>query len=327
MKNVVVTGAGGFIGHNLVHYLHERGYTVSGIDIHEAQFPVYRDPADRYRFTKGDFRDKVLMRGLCAEADAIIHLASAHLQTSLDDSDYWAVNVHSLQPLMQVAQQCGVRRFVHVSSVGTYGNLAQWPANEDSETHPQSIYGETKLAGEEQVAEYSANNDFDTVILRPAWVYGKGCPRTLKLYRALKKRQFVIIGDGNNMRHPIYIDDAVEALRLAMEEDTAIGKLMILGGERAVTTNELVESFCETLNLSRPLLRIPYWTGRVLAAAAETLFAVAGREPPISRRTLEFFDTNNSFDISRSKQLLNFKPAFSLREGLADAREWLVERG
>jgi nucleoside-diphosphate-sugar epimerase len=327
MKSVVVTGAGGFIGHNLVHYLHGKGYSVSGIDIHPPELPVYQDPDSRFRFVQGDFRDHTVMRDLCTGADAFIHLASAHLQTSLDDSEYWAVNVHSLQALMQVAQQSGIRRFVHVSSVGAYGNLAEWPANEESETHPQSIYGETKLAGEEQVAEYSARNNFDTVIVRPAWVYGKGCPRTLKLYRAIKKRQFVMIGDGKNMRHPIYIDDAVEALRLAMEEDAAVGKLMILGGERAITTNELVEAFCETLGLPHPLLRIPYWTGRVLATVAESVFGAVGREPPISRRTLEFFDTNNAFDISRSKRLLNFRPAFSLRAGITDAREWLVGRG
>jgi nucleoside-diphosphate-sugar epimerase len=327
MKNVVVTGAGGFIGHNLVHYLHAKGYVVSGIDIHAPKLPVYQNPDSRFRFVKGDFRDHDVMRDLCTGADAIIHLASAHLQTSLDDSEYWAVNVHSLQPLMSLAQQSGVGRFVHISSVGTYGNLAHWPANEESETHPQSIYGETKLAGEEQVAEFSAKHDFESVILRPAWVYGKGCPRTLKLYRALKKRQFIIIGDGKNMRHPIYSTDAVEALRLAMEEDDAVGKLMLLGGDRAVTTNELVESFCESLQLPPPVVRIPFWTGRVLAAVVETGFGLIRQEPPISRRTLEFFDTNNSFDTTRSKQVLKFAPAFSLRDGLADSRDWLMEHG
>jgi nucleoside-diphosphate-sugar epimerase len=327
MKKVVVTGAGGFIGHNLAHYLHDRGYVVSGVDIHAPQFPVYKNPDDRFRFISGDFRDPVMMQNLCRDADAIIHLASAHLQTSLDDSEYWAVNVHSLQPFMKLAQESGVKRFIHVSSVGTYGNLAEWPADEDSETRPQSIYGETKLAGEKQVAEFGSKYDFDIVILRPAWVYGKGCPRTLKLYRALKKRQFVMIGNGENMRHPIYIDDAAEAMRLAMEEDNAVGKLILLGGESAVTTNELIDSFCDILNLPAPVVRIPYWAGRIIAATLQAGFGLIRKEPPISRRTLEFFDTNNSFDITRSKEILKFAPSFSLRDGLADSRDWLMKHG
>lgn len=327
MKNVVVTGAAGFIGHNLTHYLHERGHFVSGIDLQHPKLPVFRRPKERFRFVVGDFRNHDVMRNLCSGADVIIHLASAHLQTSLDDSEYWAINVHSLQPLMNLAQQSGIRRFIHVSSVGTYGNLADWPADEDSKTHPQSVYGETKLAGEEQVLEFSNKHDFDAVILRPAWVYGKGCPRTLKLYRALKKRRFVMIGKGENMRHPIYIDDAVEALHRSMMENGAVGQLMILGGDRAVTTHELVESFCETLQLPSPAVRIPFWTGRIIASLMEVGFDLIGQEPPFSRRTLEFFETNNSFDITRSKNMLNFSPSFSLRDGLADSRDWLMEHG
>ncbi|NIV14933.1 MAG: NAD-dependent epimerase/dehydratase family protein, partial [Aliifodinibius sp.] len=66
--------------------------------------------------------------------------------------------------------------------VGVYGNLENWPANEESECLPQSIYGETKLAGEREVKKFSEETGFPVVIIRPAWVYGPGCPRTLKIY-------------------------------------------------------------------------------------------------------------------------------------------------
>jgi nucleoside-diphosphate-sugar epimerase len=102
----------------------------------------------------GDFREKERMEELLRGVDVVFHLASAHLQVSLKESEYWDINVHSLPALLELARRSGVQRFVHCSSVGTFGNLSQWPANEESLCRPQSIYGETKLAGEDAVLKF-----------------------------------------------------------------------------------------------------------------------------------------------------------------------------
>ena len=124
--------------------------------------------------------------------------------------------------------QADVSRFVHVSSVAVYGNLKQLPANEKTPCKPQSVYGDTKLAGEAAVRKFWEETGFPVVIIRPAWVYGAYCPRTLKIYRALRKGRFVTIGNGENLRHPLYIADMIEALRLAMEAESAVGELFII---------------------------------------------------------------------------------------------------
>ena len=323
MKNILITGAGGFIGYNLSHFLVKKGYAVTGIDLHYPDEPWAEQPAGQFRFIKGDFRDRKLMQDLLTGVDTVAHLASAHLQIKLDASEYWDVNVHALRPLLEQVHNAGVSRFVHVSSVGVYGNLRVWPADENTTAHPQSIYGETKLAGEKEVQSFGAETGLPIVILRPAWVYGLACPRTRKLFRALRKRRFLMIGDGNTLRHPVYIDDMNEALRLAIETDAAVGELFIIGGDSAVTTNELIDTFCNELYLPVPKIRIPYWMGIGLATSIEALAVVVRREPPISRRTLEFFDTNNAFDITKARQRLGFSPVFSLADGLRETRDWL----
>ncbi len=319
MNKILVTGAGGFIGYHLSNYLSSLEYDVTGVDLH---FPEENDKR-KFNAVLGDFREKELIEGLLDGVDYIFHLASAHLQISLSESEYWDINVHSLRPFLEIARNSGVKRFIHVSSVGAYGNLKTWPANEETECHPQSIYGETKVEGEAEVRKFSEETGFPIIIIRPAWVYGPGCPRTMKLSKALSKGRFIMIGKCENMRHPLYIKDMLDAFILSMDMKSAVGEMFIIGGERAITTNELVDDFCNVLEIPKPRIRIPYAAGVVIASIAETVFGLIRKEPPISRRTLEFFNTNNAFDISKARDVLGFKPAFSFEDGLRDCQDWL----
>jgi dihydroflavonol-4-reductase len=315
----VVTGAGGFIGYHLANALSREGCRVVGIDRH---FPGDGDGYGPTLFSPvvADFRDADPMRRVLRGASVLFHLAAAHLQVSVPESEYWDVNVRSLPALLGLAQEAGVGRCVHASSVGVYGDVGSTPASEETDPKPRSVYGSSKLAGERAVLEFGRQRAFDVVVLRPAWVYGARCPRTMKLYQALRRRRFFMIGRGGNLRHPVYVDDVVQAFRLAASRPEASGEVLNVAGERAVTTRELIEAFCTAFALPVPRLRVPYGAGAVLAGGTEWLCGLVGREPPLSRRTLEFFDTNNVFDISRARSVLGFVPRYSLREGLAATR-------
>jgi dihydroflavonol-4-reductase len=320
-KRILVTGAGGFMGHNLANRLSMEGHQVIGVDVHFAVRPLDGNPI-QFEAVIEDFRSTSKMKRHVQNVDYVFHLASAHLKQSMATSEYWDINVHSLPPFLELIQSSGVKRFVHTSSVGLYGNLSTWPADENSPCHPQSIYGETKLAGEKIVNSYCHENRFPFIILRPAWVYGPGCPRTAKIYRTLKKKHFVMIGSGDNKRHPVYIKDMSNAFLKALESDTALGETIIIGGPEVITTSELISTFSRELSLPGPVLKIPYPVGKMLATGMETIFEVLKKEPPISNRSLEFFDTNNAFSIQKSKDKLQFTPQFTLADGLRDAADW-----
>ena len=108
-----------------------------------------------------------------------------------------------------------------------------------------------------------------------------------------------------------------------MGADNAVGETFIIGGNQTVTTRELLDSFCSVLELPKIKFKLPMMLGKLMTSGFETVFALAGKEPPVSRRSLEFFNTNNAFDISKAKQLLGFQPAFTFDEGLRDCRGWL----
>jgi nucleoside-diphosphate-sugar epimerase len=322
-EKILVTGAGGFIGWHLCKYLAEKGHPVVGVDLrYPEESNIGHD--ERFRPVSGDFRNKDLMDKELQGIKTVVHLASAHLKISLHESEYWDINVHSLRPLLNAAQRSAVQRFIHVSSVGAYGNPEVLPANEETPCNPQNIYGKTKIAGEAEVRRFSKETGFPIVIIRPAWVYGPGCPRTLKLYKALREGKFIMIGKGMNLRHPIYISDMLDAFDLAIHEEAALGELFVIGGERAIMTHELVDTACKVLQLCKPKKHIPYWLGMILAWCVEFSFGLLKKEPPISRRSLEFFNTNNSFDICKAKTTLGFQPKYSFEDGLRDTRTWLM---
>ncbi len=322
-ETCVVTGAGGFIGYHLANALAQDGRHVVGVDL---QFPSSQGMLGPPRFSPitADFRDCAAMQRALAGAGVVFHLASAHLQQSWPASEYWDVNVRCLPALLRLARDSGVSRFVHTSSVGIYGDVGSTPATETTCPRPQSVYGETKLAGEQVVLDFGRKHGFEVVVLRPAWVYGPGCPRTARLCRALRARRFFMIGRGRNLRQPLYVDDMIEAFRLAAIRPAA-GEVLLIAGEHAVTTQELVDAFCAAFGLPRPPVRIPYSIGIAATVCVESICRLIGREPPMSRRTLEFFDTNSVFDISRARAVLGFAPRYSLPMGLAATRDRIGE--
>jgi nucleoside-diphosphate-sugar epimerase len=319
-RKILITGAGGFIGYQLSNFLAKHGHQVIGVDL---QYPQ-NSGAPLFNAQTNDLRDWPKMKKLLAGIDVVMHLASAHLKTDLKASEYWDINVYSIPKLLEIAHASGVGRFIHVSSAGVYGNLTNWPADEKTACRPQSIYGDTKLAGENEVKKFSEKTGFPAIIIRPTWVYGATCPRLRKLYTTLRQRTFIMIGSGKNLRHPIYISDLLEAFDLVMENAEAVGDLFIIGGERELTTREIIKQMCNVFQLEEPLVKIPNTIGKLIAAGVETAFRCLKMDPPISRRALEFFDTNNAFDISRAKQVLGFKPQFSFEAGLYDCRDALI---
>src|SRR5262249_46235189 len=152
-----------------------------------------------------------------------------------------SVNVAAVDQLVELCGAARVRRLVHVSSVGVYGDVASPPAKEDAPLDPQNDYERTKLAREQAAPRGPMCHGVDLVILRPSWVYGVGCPRTEKLVSAVRKGRFFYIGRGANLRHPLYVGDFIAALLLAADADaTLAGKTLNVAGPEWMTLEQLV---------------------------------------------------------------------------------------
>jgi nucleoside-diphosphate-sugar epimerase len=316
MTNVaLVTGAGGFIGAHLVEHLLKSEQKVIAVDIHlDAVRHLQGRPG--LRLVELDIRATSEMAELISEADTIYHLAAAHLDVLKDNDYYHAVNVDAVREMIGAAAAAGVTRFVHCSSVGVYGSLETVPADEETACHPDIAYERTKLAGEQAVLDAVAATDISAIILRPSWVYGPGCPRTMKLIRTIANRRFFFAGNGENLRHPVFISDLLDAFDRASVSDVPSGEVLIIGGPEAVTTRELVSAISELTGTRARPPTFPFWFVTAGCYAVEGAFKVIGKPPPFSSRSLKFFSENSAFSIDKARRLLGFEPKTSLNKGL-----------
>jgi nucleoside-diphosphate-sugar epimerase len=312
---VLITGAGGFIGSHLVNDQLRRGRFVTAVDLNVSRLePLIGSPG--LRVLAGDFTDRRFLDPYLEGHAMCFHLASAHLETGVDENYFWKINVQGARDLVERACQARIGRFVHCSSVGVYGDIKRPPATEEDPCHPDIAYERTKLAGEQAVRDFDRQHGYSVVIVRPAWVYGPGCPRTLRLFRAIRKGRFFFVGSGQTLRHPIHVDDMVEGFEIAATHARAPGQVFIMAGPRAVTLVELTSEIASCLGVAPPRVKLPQapvWFGCFLL---ELAYRALGKEAPFSRRSLKFFSGNTAFCTEKAANLLNFRASVDLREGL-----------
>lgn len=314
---VLITGAGGFIGSHLVDSQLEQGYDVRAVDLH-LDLLRHQVAHPHLEAIQGSITDDTLLQEIVSGVDVVYHLASAHLDVSLSDAHYRLVNVDATVHLLEAAKAAGVKRFVHCSSVGVIGDVDHPPADETTECRPTNIYERTKLEGERAALDFARRTDFPVVVVRPAWVYGPRCPRTAKLMRTISKGRFFFFGDGQNMRHPVYVSDAIRGLELCASTDGVNGEIFIIAGEAAVPAGELVDVMSKELHVRTTKLHFPLPLGLLAGFGLEMAFKPLRKSPPFSRRSVDFFRKHNAYSIDKAKRMLGYQPKVDLKTGMQE---------
>jgi nucleoside-diphosphate-sugar epimerase len=311
---VLVTGGGGFVGSHLVEDQIRRGLRVRALDLH-LEALAGNQSAQLERIV-GDVASSTVLEQALAGVDVVYHLASKHLEVGIPDAEYRRVNVDGTRRLLVLCAQSGVRRFVYCSTTGLMGHIAGPPADEEAPARPDIIYEQTKWEAEQLVREFARGASLETVIVRPAWVYGPRCPRTEKLFRAAEKGRFLMVGDGRCLRHPIFVDDMSLGFHLAGTVAGAAGRTYIIGDDRAVPVRQLIATVARTVGKPMRLVTLPPGVAALLFRGVEAACLAVGKKPPVSSRSLKFFTQQTAYDTSRARRELGFQPTVSLEEGL-----------
>jgi dihydroflavonol-4-reductase len=328
MTSVLITGGTGFIGSRLALGCLDAGDTVRVLG--QRRTPAEAENARLLQAAgieviEGSITDASVAARACGGMDVIHHLAAAQHEANVPDRHFHDVNVGGTRTLLDAAVAAGVPRFVHGSTIGVFGSGGTGPVTEAAPLEPDNIYGATKLEAESVVEGYPPR--ISVVIVRISETYGPGDQRLLKLFRALEKGRFVRIGPGQNLHHPIYIDDLVRGLRRAAEVDPPPREAFVLAGPEAITSDEMISVIARVVGRRPPRTRVPLWPLLTVARIMEATLGRIGIQPPLHRRRMNFFVRSFRFDMEPAHRTLGILPAVSFTEGAVRAAEWYRSQG
>lgn len=323
---ILVTGGTGFTGTALVKRLREDGHDVVALDYKEGlQCDALRAMGAEVVIGSVTDRDAVerSMRGV----EYVFHLAAAFRELNVPDAFYDEVNVGGTRVVLEAAIQAGVWKFVYCSTCGVHGNVDHPPAGEDAPIQPADYYQRTKYAAEPMVRAL-APSSMELVIIRPAAIYGPGDPeRFFMIFKRVAKGRFPMLGTGQTLYHPLYIDNLVDAFMLCLAKGVGDRREYLIADEHYYPIQEIVEEVGRALDVKVRIRHYPIMPVIAVGHVVEKLCKPIGVTPPIFPRRVDWFRQNRAFDISRAKRELGYAPRIPLAEGLRRTGAWYRSMG
>ena len=316
-NRVMITGANGFIGNSLMRHYQQQGIEVVGVDLH----------GDGETVIQGDIAQPDSIAHLLDQCDVIVHTA-ALVSNALGDADMWRVNVQATANLIAAAEKHKVRRFVQISSIVAYGNAAAGELTEDHPVHADGgSYVLTKLASEHTVLAAQARGSIEVVIVRPGDVYGPGSrPWLILPLEAIHKGQFMLPEKGLGFFRPIYIDDLIRGIALAVSSPEASGEIFNLSCQGYITSQEFFSHHYSWLNKRGPML-VSTRVALIAAAVATKIANLTGTVNEASTATVAQLSTKSWFSIAKAQRILGWIPEVSFEEGMQRSKQWAADQG
>ncbi len=238
MNKIYITGGAGYVGSVLTPKLLNEGYEVTVLDLFLYGENVLEEH-ENLTIIKGDIRDAELLSKTIPGHDAVIHLACISNDPSfeLDPSLGKSINLDAFEPMVKIASDSGVKRFIYASSSSVYGIKDEPNVTEDMSLEPLTDYSKFKAQCEEILNQYQTE-EFTTTTIRPATVCGYGRRLRLDLTvniltnHAINNRKITVFG-GSQKRPNIHIEDMCSAylLMLRLPKEKIAGKIYNVGYE------------------------------------------------------------------------------------------------
>jgi len=273
---------------------------------------------------QGELADVAAMRAGADGCELAFH-AAATLGDWGKREDFERGNVQGTNNALQACAEAGVRRFVHVGTEAAL--LAGEPLVEVDETAPlrpdsPALYSSTKARAEQAVIQ--ANREgFETVVVRPRFVWGVGDTTLLPVMVELARSgRFAWIGGGHHRTSTTHVDNTVEGLVLGATRGRPGNAYFVTDGE-PVVFREFVSDLLATQGVDAPSRSIPVGAAAALAGTGEAvwrLLPLPGR-PPLTRFTYWVSSQECTIRIDKAREQLSYTPVLSIADGLAALRE------
>jgi nucleoside-diphosphate-sugar epimerase len=322
MSNVFVTGGSGFIGGRLIERLIADGHGVRALARSSRAAESVRargaEPID------GELADLAAMRAGAEGCELAFH-AAATLGDWGTREEFERGNVEGTHNVLRACAEAGVRRLVHVGTEAAL--IAGQPLVNVDETAPlrpdsKALYSSTKARAEQAVL--AANRDgFETVVVRPRFVWGVGDTTLLpRLVEMARSGRFAWIGGGRQRTATTHVENTVEGLVLGARKGIPGNAYFVTDGGEPVVFREFVSELLASQGVPAPTRSVPTVVAAALAAAGETawrLLPLPG-SPPLTRFTYWVSAQECTIRIEKAREQLGYAPVKTIADGLAELR-------
>lgn len=309
----LVTGGTGFIGSHLVEELLKEGYDV---------YCIVRNP-NKIRFLEGlnvkiihgDCTNKESLKKIKWEFDYVFNLAG--ITKASHPEEFFQSNYIGTKNLVEVVSELNpqVKRFVHVSSLAAVGPCKENPVTEDSEPHPVSEYGKSKLLGERAVEFYK--NKIPITIIRPPAVYGPRDSDFLTFFKMIKLGLVIYLTEGTYSM--VYVDDLVRGIIIASRSENSVGETFFIADSTPYKTSEIIQAISEAVGKKPLKIKIP----QEIAMFFIRVFQKFDKKSIINSDKLkELAQPCWVCSTEKAEHLLGFKTKTKLKEGIEWTATW-----
>ena len=298
--NVFVTGATGFVGQEILRQLRAAGHSLRVL-ARDPRSPRALEAVNRYRAQVhgGNVLNAASLAGGLRGMDAVIHLVG--IISEVGESTFENVHTRGTENVVQAAREAGVKRFVHMSALGTRPNAA-------------SRYHRSKWAAEERVRRSGLAH----TIFRPSIIYGPD-DGFVNLFARMSRYSPVlpVMGSGQSKFQPVPVEDVAVCFVKALSEPRSIDGRYDVCGTEVLTLEQILDLILEVTGRKRWKLPLPWWLARCQATFLE--FAVGRllrKPPPLNRDQLIMLREDNVGDPAGAQALFGIRPG-PMREGIA----------
>ncbi len=317
-STVLVTGATGFVGSALITRLLRENVRLTAAVLDEED--ARRLPTEVERVIVQPLSELSDYSKALQHVDIVIHLAArVHImQDSAVDplQEFRRVNLHGTERLARQAAQAGVKRFVFISTIKVHGEETTAPYREDSPLTPLDPYGISKAEAETMLRHIAAETGLDVVIVRPPLAYGPGVKANfLSLLKFVNTGIPMPLASINNRRSMIYVGNLVDALTTCAVHPTASGQTYLISDGEDISTLKLIRRVAAALE--RPVRLLPF---------PPSLLRLAGRLVGKSAEVNRLLGSL-TVDTSKIRRELDWKPPYTMEQGLKETVEWFTKAG
>jgi len=319
-KKALVTGANGFVGSNLVRALLKKGYDVTCMVRSVSNLSSLENLPVSFKYA--DYRSIPSLQEACKEQDIVFHIAAKVRE--INEKRYFDANVEVTRNLLEAIKGNNIEKFVFLSTQAAAGPAdGLSPKTETCTCNPLSYYGKSKLEAERVVREECP---VPWVIIRPPSVYGPYDKDFLQYFKLVEKHLAPLAGFKKKYLSLVYVEDLVQMIILTADNERANNEIFFTGDGNVYLLEDFIDAVKKAMNKKAIKLHIPIFLSYILAAFNECMKYFTKKQATINlQKVKEMQQCYWLCSIEKAQNILNYKPHYSLQEGVNKTYQWYKE--